>query len=69
MNLAVLKNISLKFGEQSVLDDISLTFKKEQITTIIGPNGGGKSSLIKLILGIIKPTSGRVFTKKNLKIG
>ena len=69
MNLVALKNISLDFGKRSVLENISLIFKKGQITTVVGPNGGGKSSLIKVILGIFKPTKGQILMKENLKIG
>lgn len=69
MNLVELKNVSLDLNGHSVLENISLVFEKGHITTVIGPNGGGKSSLVKVILGIFKPTAGRILMKKNLKIG
>lgn len=69
MNLVALKNISLCLGKHQILQEISLVFKKGQITTIIGPNGCGKSSLIKIILGIFKPTTGHILIKENIKIG
>ena len=63
------KDVSLTFNGQAILSHVSCSFDKGQITTIIGPNGGGKTSLVKLILGIYKPSSGRIVTKKHLKIG
>lgn len=45
---------------QQVLQDIQLTVKKGDFVTIIGPNGGGKTTLVKLILGLLKPSKGTV---------
>ncbi len=53
------KNISLKFGEKTLLDDVSLAFKAGELTIILGPNGTGKSSLLKVMTGEIK-TKGEV---------
>ncbi len=44
---------------KEILNDISLTFDKG-FTAITGPNGGGKSTLAKIIMGVIKPTSGKI---------
>ena len=57
-----LQNISwvLPSGEE-ILKDVSLTVKKGKLTVITGPNGGGKTSLAKIIAGLEKPTSGRIF--------
>ena len=46
-------------GKTNILEDVSLTIS-ERFVAITGPNGGGKSTLAKVIAGIIKPTSGRV---------
>ncbi len=46
--------------EQTILENISLTVKKNDFLAIIGPNGGGKSTLLKLILGLLKPKSGTI---------
>lgn len=67
--LLVLKHVSLKHHQQSLLDDVSLSLSARQIMTIIGPNGAGKSTLIKIALGLIKPDSGTVFRQPNLRIG
>lgn len=69
MKYITVHNVSLTRNGHSILSDVSCSFDKGQITTIIGPNGGGKTSLVKLILGIYKPSSGRIVTKKHLKIG
>ena len=57
-----LQNISwvLPNGEK-ILDDVSLTVQKGKLTVVTGPNGGGKTSLAKIIAGLEKPTSGRIF--------
>ena len=47
-------------GKNFVLDGIDLTIASGEITVIIGPSGTGKSVLLKLILGLIKPTSGSI---------
>jgi len=47
-------------GENAIISDLSLTLDTGKFTVITGPNGGGKSTLAKLIMGIEKPTSGRI---------
>ncbi len=69
MALIELKNIGLKIGGKQIIEGISLQLKRGKITTLIGPNGGGKTSLARILLGIIKPTSGEVFSNKKISIG
>ncbi len=64
-----LRHLSFTPAGQNVLSDISAVFKKNQLTTLVGPNGGGKSTLLKLIAGIEKPTSGSIRMHKGIKIG
>lgn len=54
------KNITVKYGNNTILDDISLDIPKGKISTIIGPNGSGKSSLLKLIARKSRPHSGEI---------
>ncbi len=61
-----LQNISFqvtdeKTAQKEIIKDISLTIDDKQFVAITGPNGGGKSTLAKLIMGIEKPTSGKIF--------
>ncbi|MBQ9114914.1 MAG: ABC transporter ATP-binding protein, partial [Clostridia bacterium] len=60
--MAVLKceNLSKKFGEHLVLDDVSLEIEKGSFVSIIGASGSGKSTLLTILGGIDKPTTGRV---------
>ena len=55
-----LKNISFNVsddsGEKEILTDVSLTLEDGKFLVITGPNGGGKSTLAKIIMGIQKPT-------------
>ena len=69
MKYITVHNVSLTRNGHSILSDVSCSFDKGQITTIIGPNGGGKTSLIKLILGIYKPSAGTIRIKKHIQIG
>ncbi len=56
-----LKNISFSIeGEKDILKNISLTIEDSKFVVITGPNGGGKSTLAKIIAGIEKPTSGQI---------
>ena len=54
------QDISLKRGKVCILKDISLSIKRGQFVALIGHNGAGKSSLIKMLLGLIAPSSGKL---------
>lgn len=60
-----LKNISFHVddekGEKEIIKDISLIIPDEKFVVVTGPNGGGKSTMAKIIAGIEKPTSGKIF--------
>ncbi len=63
-----LKNISKKFGRLQVLNNINLTCRKGECIALIGPNGCGKTSLIKSVLGMVVPNEGDIlFNIKNIK--
>lgn len=55
-----LKDIAYKIDNKNILNDVSLKLDKKKIYAITGPNGGGKSSLVKIIMGIYKQDSGNV---------
>ncbi|CAK8163490.1 Zinc import ATP-binding protein ZnuC [Candidatus Xenohaliotis californiensis] len=63
------KNLCLKLGHKEVLNSINIKICKNEITAVIGPNGGGKTSLLKILCGIIEPLSGQILKKNNLIIG
>jgi len=52
------RNLSMRFGRDLVLDDLSLSIPRGAIYALVGPNGAGKTTLIKLLLNIFRPTSG-----------
>lgn len=55
-----LSHIEKRFGDNLVLDDISLSFGEGSVTALVGPSGGGKSTLLRCINLLEIPTSGRV---------
>ena len=61
-----IKNLTFKYNNEIILENINLKIEKYDYVALIGPNGGGKTTLIKLILGLLKPTSGKIIlnTKK-----
>jgi len=63
------ENIGLYINQRQILDNISLSIKPSEILTLIGPNGSGKTSLVKVLLGLIKADNGRLQKKDNLVIG
>lgn len=63
-----IQNISAGYEKELVLKDISLQIYEQDFLGIIGPNGGGKTTLLKVILGLLKPQSGTItFADKDLK--
>ena len=62
--LIVLKNLTKRFGNNIVLDDISLAIEKGKTTVVIGPSGCGKSVLLKHIIVLMRPNSGEVYFKR-----
>ena len=62
-----LRNIYFSYDKQTILEDISLDILKNDFLAIIGPNGGGKSTLLKLILNLLEPKKGKIknFLDKN----
>ncbi len=57
---ASLENVAFSYGRHAVLTDVSLTIARGEFATIVGPNGGGKTTLIKLLLGLLSPDSGTI---------
>ena len=60
MNILEIDKLSFSYDKQVILEDISLTIKENDFLAIIGPNGGGKSTLLKTILGINKIKKGKI---------
>tara|TARA_Y100001935_G_scaffold39765_1_gene31935 strand:- start:939 stop:1676 length:738 start_codon:yes stop_codon:yes gene_type:complete len=69
VNLVTTNKITVKYGSHTVLRDVSINVKAGEIVTIVGPNGSGKTSLVKTIIGAIEPVSGSLNLKKDLRIG
>ncbi len=55
-----LQNVSFSYTNELVLKDITLSIHKGDYLGIVGPNGGGKSTFLKIILGLLKPNTGTV---------
>ncbi len=61
-NILEVKNVSFAYGaNEAVLTNISLNIHSGDYLGIIGPNGGGKTTLLKIMLGLLRPTQGSVF--------
>ena len=55
-----IRNLVKKFGDFSAVDNINLDIKEGEIFGLLGPNGAGKTTTISMILGIVKPSSGKI---------
>lgn len=66
-----IKNLAAGYEQRTVIHDVNLNVYERDFLGIIGPNGGGKTTLIKCILGLLKPTSGEIIfhSAKNQPIG
>lgn len=79
MQTVEIKNLIKTFGSSTAINDLSLNIEKGKITGLIGADGAGKTTLIRLIIGLMLPDSGEICTlglnpstqkaELNLKIG
>jgi phospholipid/cholesterol/gamma-HCH transport system ATP-binding protein len=61
--IIVIKNLTKKFGDKVVLDNITLSIERGKTTVVIGPSGCGKTVLIKNFIVLLRPSSGEVYFK------
>jgi len=59
-NVIEIKNLSFAYGDNEVLHDITFNIHEGDYLGMVGPNGGGKTTLLKLIVGLLKPSSGTI---------
>lgn len=69
MTLISVENLNVRYGANTVLRHVDMAIEPGEIVTIVGPNGSGKTSLLRAIIGATSPSVGRVTLKPGLKIG
>ena len=63
------RNLTKKYGQKTVVDHLNITIPKGSLVAYIGTNGAGKSTTIKMLTGLLKPSQGQVILAPDLKIG
>src|SRR5258706_8308688 len=58
-----LKNVSKKFGEVTAVNNVSLSVKEGELMALLGPSGGGKTTVLRMIAGLEMPTDGDIFIR------
>jgi zinc transport system ATP-binding protein len=69
MSLLEVADLTLRYGAREVLSGVSLSVDRGEIVTIVGPNGSGKTSLFRALIGALRPAAGRVTRAPGLTIG
>lgn len=64
--LIEIKNLSVGYNKEPVLFDVNLSVFEKDFIGVIGPNGGGKTTLLKAILGLLKPLKGEIKFRKDI---
>ena len=57
------RNVEMHFGPKTVLDRVSFSVAKGETLAVLGPSGTGKSTVLKLLIGLLKPQGGQVLIK------
>lgn len=60
-NFVELRNVTKRFGSNTVIDNINLTIPQGQMVTLLGPSGCGKTTILRLVAGLEKPSEGQIF--------
>ena len=68
-DLISLNSVTIGYDSKIVLRDVDLTVKRGEIITIVGPNGSGKTSMMRTLIGALVPTTGSVSRSKSLRVG
>jgi len=63
------ENINLSYDHNKIFENLNISFKHQQITCLFGPSGIGKTSILNLLAGILKPDSGKVNVPVTTRIG
>lgn len=66
MSVLSVTNLSKVFKQHHVIDSISFSLPKKRCVALIGPNGAGKTTTLRMLTGLIKPTSGNICWKQNI---
>ena len=67
--LVSLNDVSLTLGGKTILSDVNISIHPGEIVTLVGPNGSGKTSLLRILIGALAPTSGKLLKKPKLTLG
>jgi len=67
--LVELRRVSCRFGADVVLEEINLVLDEGERLALLGPNGGGKSTLVRLLLGLLRPSGGTIVRRQGLRLG
>ena len=62
-------NLSIQFGAKPLFENVSVTFSNGNRYGLIGANGSGKSTFMKILAGDLEPTAGNVSTEPNARVG
>jgi len=60
MSVVRVENLALRFGDRTLFEGLGLELERGEFLAVLGPNGTGKTSLIRILLGLLQPTSGKV---------
>jgi len=67
-NILEVKNLTVSFDSEKILDNLSFNLKEKENLVVVGPNGAGKTMLLKALIGMI-PFKGEIIWKKDVRIG
>ena len=56
-----LQNLSITYGNRQIVEKLNLSIQKNEVSGLLGPNGAGKSSIYHSIIGLVKPSFGKIF--------
>jgi zinc/manganese transport system ATP-binding protein len=60
MSVVSVDELALRFGDRTLFEDLSFELERGELLTVLGPNGTGKTSLIRILLGLLEPSAGSV---------